>query len=94
VAIPLIPDRNNNMCGRSGLFFHGDSVSDPGNASEGCIIMKRTARDDVNASGDKRLQVVRQSLLSIAAYREEHGLSVKPRAVGKKSTRKKSDGRK
>jgi hypothetical protein len=65
LAIRLDPDAGNDMCGRSGFFIHGDRVSDPGNASEGCIIMKRATREAVDASLDKRLQVVRQSLLSL-----------------------------
>ncbi len=67
VALRLEPDTGNNMCGRVGFFIHGDKVSDPGNASEGCIIMKRTTRETVDQSVDKRLQVVRQSSLSSAA---------------------------
>ena len=64
VAIRLDPDASNDMCGRSGFFIHGDRVSDPGNASEGCIIMKRATREQLDASDDKRLQVVRQSSLT------------------------------
>jgi hypothetical protein len=94
VAIPLSPDGNNDMCGRSGFFIHGDSVSDPGNASEGCIIMKRATREEVNASGDKRFQVVRRSLLSTASYRAARRLSAKRRAANKKRTSKRSDGKK
>jgi type VI secretion system (T6SS) effector TldE1-like protein len=67
VALRLEPDAGNNMCGRAGFFIHGDKVSDPGNASEGCIIMKRTTREAVDRSNDKRLQVARQSSLSLAA---------------------------
>jgi hypothetical protein len=66
VAIRLEPDSSNNMCGRSGFFIYGDKVSDPGNASESCIIMKRTTREAVEGDNDKRLQVVRQSSLSLA----------------------------
>jgi hypothetical protein len=64
IALPLKPDDNNEMCGRSDFFIHGDSVSDPGNASKGCIIMNHTVRRMVSVSIDKRLRVVRQSPLS------------------------------
>jgi hypothetical protein len=49
--------------GGAGVFMHGDKVSDPGNTSEGCIIIKRATRQEVDASDDKRLQVARQTLL-------------------------------
>ena len=62
VAIPLTPDPNNDMCNRSGFFIHGDSVSDPGNASDGCIILRRASRDAISSSNDKTLGVVRGAL--------------------------------
>jgi hypothetical protein len=62
VAIPLTPDPNNDMSQRSGFFIHGDSVSDPGNASDGCIILPRTSREAINSSNDKTLGVVRGAL--------------------------------
>jgi Protein of unknown function (DUF2778) len=37
-VVRLMPDKDNDMCGRSGFLIHGDSVSDPGTASSGCII--------------------------------------------------------
>jgi hypothetical protein len=59
-ALPLLPDAGNAMFGRSGFLVHGDSVERPGNASEGCIILPREARESIWNSGDHRLQVVRQ----------------------------------
>jgi Protein of unknown function (DUF2778) len=58
VAIPLTPDPHNNMCNRSGFYIHGDKVSDPGNASDGCIILSRSSREAINSSADKILEVV------------------------------------
>jgi hypothetical protein len=46
------------MCNRSGFYIHGDKVSDPGNASDGCIILPRASRETINSSTDKSLQVV------------------------------------
>lgn len=53
----LNPDPANNMGGRAAFRIHGDTTP-PGNASEGCIIMNRTVRTDVWASGDRTIQVV------------------------------------
>ena len=55
-AIPLIPDPENEMFGRSGFFCHGDTTPS-GNASEGCIILPRTAREALKNSGDQ-IQVI------------------------------------
>ena len=57
-VMPLTPDPANDMCGRAGFFMHGDNITAPGTASDGCIIMSRTTRVAVNASGDKQLTVV------------------------------------
>jgi hypothetical protein len=56
-AMPLTPDANNNMFGRSGFYMHGDT-NPSGHASDGCIIMPRTVRNAVWASSDHRLQVI------------------------------------
>ena len=55
-AIPLAPDPANEMFGRSGFFCHGDTVPS-GNASEGCIILPRFARDVLKRSSDQ-IQVI------------------------------------
>src|SRR5271156_5725374 len=47
-----------NTLVRSGFLMHGDSVNAPGTASKGCIIMPRTAREQVWNSGDTALEVV------------------------------------
>jgi hypothetical protein len=64
VAIPLTPDPGNNMCNRSGFYIHGDKASDPGNASDGCIILPRQSRETINSTADKTLQVVRGAALA------------------------------
>lgn len=56
-ALPLFPDIENQMFGRSGFLMHGDSIPHPGAASEGCIIQERYVREAVWTSGDHRLQV-------------------------------------
>lgn len=60
-AIPLDPDQLNEMFGRTGFMCHGDSVADPGTASEGCIIMPYATRVAMWESGDHRIQVVEEA---------------------------------
>lgn len=57
-TLDLTPDATNQMFGRDEFRMHGDSIKDPGTASDGCIIMPRTVRDTVWQSVDHRLQVV------------------------------------
>jgi hypothetical protein len=57
-VLPLTPDAANEMFDRSGFLIHGDSVVEPGTASRGCIIMSRTIRNEVAASGDHVLTVI------------------------------------
>lgn len=59
-AIPLIPDPSNEMFNRSGFFMHGDSVENPGSASEGCVIMPRAVREAYYNSDDNQIQVVKE----------------------------------
>jgi hypothetical protein len=54
----LTPDPANEMYGRSAFGIHGDSVTQPGTASEGCIILPRYARDRIAESGDSLLKVI------------------------------------
>jgi hypothetical protein len=56
--MPLTPDPANDMCGRAGFFIHGDNITAPGTASDGCIILSRTTRVAIDASEDKQLTVV------------------------------------
>jgi hypothetical protein len=56
-SLRLTPDPSNDMCGRSGFLIHGDSVSHPGDASDGCIILSRAEREAIVKSGIKLLCV-------------------------------------
>ena len=58
-AMHLEPSAENEMFGRSAFLIHGDYIENPGHASEGCIILPRTARESIWGSGDHKLQVVR-----------------------------------
>jgi Protein of unknown function (DUF2778) len=58
IAIPLIPDPENNMQGRSGFFCHGDSILHPGDASDGCCIQPHDTRVEMNSSTDRRFEAV------------------------------------
>jgi hypothetical protein len=58
-AIPLWPDSHNEMYGRGGFLIHADSVSHPGQASEGCIVIPSQAmRMVIAASKDRALEVL------------------------------------
>jgi Protein of unknown function (DUF2778) len=57
-VLTLTPAQGTNTFGRSGFLMHGDAVNAPGTASKGCIIMSRTAREQVWNSGDTDLEVV------------------------------------
>lgn len=56
-AMRLTPSATNEMYGRADFFLHGDSVSDPGNASEGCIVLPLALRMKFWVSGDHNIQV-------------------------------------
>lgn len=57
-VLPLSPHPSNLMYDRSGFLIHGDSVVNPGSASEGCIILPRDARELIWGSGDHALLVI------------------------------------
>jgi hypothetical protein len=57
-SLRLTPDPSNDMCGRSGFLIHGDSITHPGDASDGCIILTRRERETIVSSGLKDLVVV------------------------------------
>ena len=57
-VLDLTPDAENEMFGRSAFLIHGDSVSKPGTASRGCIILPRKVREQIWASGDRELEVI------------------------------------
>jgi hypothetical protein len=57
-TLPLIPDIDNVMFGRDSFCIHGDSISEPGTASNGCIILPRNVREEINNCTDKILKVI------------------------------------
>lgn len=57
-AIRLIPHPDNEMYGRANFYIHGDSYSDPGNASHGCIVLPPKLRHDFWDSDDHQVRVV------------------------------------
>jgi len=61
-VLQLTPNPQNEMFGRSGFLIHGDSVVNPGTASEGCIIMSRDVRTAIVESRDFDLQVINQKV--------------------------------
>lgn len=61
VVMDLTPMPGTETYGRSALEIHGDSIEHPGKASDGCIAIKREARNRVAAAvaaGDDLLTVV------------------------------------
>lgn len=49
-----------NAHGRTEFLIHGDSKKDPGNASEGCIILGPDVRKKIAESGVTQLRVVKE----------------------------------
>src|ERR1700744_362361 len=46
-VLHLFPEVLTKTFGRSGFLIHGDSILHPGKASEGCIILPLTAREQI-----------------------------------------------
>jgi len=57
-AIPLIPDKENEMYQRSAFYCHGDRKDPPFSASDGCIIQPRAIREMMYNSKDHILKVI------------------------------------
>ncbi len=57
-VLKLSPNPETETFGRSGFLMHGDSKEHPGTASQGCIVVPRTAREKVWTSGDRDLKVI------------------------------------
>lgn len=57
MTIILEPSGGNHMYGRDAFRIHGDSMRDPGNASEGCIIVGPNVRREIISSIDRELVV-------------------------------------
>ncbi|CAB4131058.1 Protein of unknown function DUF2778 [uncultured Caudovirales phage] len=55
-TLRLEPDSTNEMHGRAGFLLHGDNAT--GTASQGCIVLPRKVREEIWASGIRRLEVV------------------------------------
>lgn len=58
VVLPLVPVPQTETFGRSAFLIHGDSKTNPGTASKGCIIAPRQVREQIAAKGDRLLVVV------------------------------------
>lgn len=58
-VLRLTPLPRNQMFGRSGFLIHGDKISAPGMASNGCIVLPFAVRQKMLASGDRTLDVVK-----------------------------------
>ena len=57
-TIRLHPVPSNEMFGRDNFMIHGDSEKHPGEASEGCIILPKSIRQQIWQSGDHEIEVV------------------------------------
>ncbi|MCC8400846.1 DUF2778 domain-containing protein [Paraburkholderia sp. MMS20-SJTN17] len=57
-SMRLTPINGTNTHGRAGFMIHGDSIKEPGNASNGCIVLDPTIRMRIWNSGDRLLKVV------------------------------------
>jgi Protein of unknown function (DUF2778) len=57
-VLHLQPKPETKTFGRDGFLMHGDSKEHPGTASQGCIILPRSVREQVWTSGDPDLEVV------------------------------------
>jgi Tlde1 domain len=57
-VLRLTPRPETKTFGRDGFLIHGDSIADPGTASQGCVILSRIVRDRIWQSGDRCLYVL------------------------------------
>jgi hypothetical protein len=57
-VMALTPEQGTVTFGRSGFLIHADSISHPGKASCGCIVLSNALRNQISASGDRELEVV------------------------------------
>jgi hypothetical protein len=69
-VLRLNPAAETETFGRGGFLMHGDSKEHPGCASKGCIILPRTAREEVWNSGDRDLEVVAEITVPPATGRK------------------------
>ena len=54
----LTPETGTETFGRSGFLIHADSITHPGKASSGCIVLSHALRLQISSSGDHCLEVV------------------------------------
>jgi len=57
LCFDLTPDPTNEMFGRGGFRIHADSISHPGAASLGCIVLGHPERQQIADNDDRRLEV-------------------------------------
>jgi hypothetical protein len=57
-TLDLWPEPGTDTCGRTAFRIHGDSLTHPGQASHGCIILPPSVREAIWTSGDHDLEVV------------------------------------
>ena len=57
-AMALTPEPGTDTFGRAGFLIHADSVSHPGQASCGCIVLSSALRHQISSSGDRSLTIV------------------------------------
>jgi hypothetical protein len=57
-CLRLAPNHGTDTHGRSGFLIHGDSLSKPGTASRGCIVLPRSIRRAIWESVDTDLLVI------------------------------------
>jgi len=57
LAMPLYPSTNNVMFGRFGFFIHGDNQFANNSASDGCVVLSYSIRQQITSSGDPMLIV-------------------------------------
>lgn len=58
VVMPVTPKLGTDTWGRYGFLIHGDSVLNPGQASDGCIILGPDLRLQISSSDDRDIEVV------------------------------------
>lgn len=55
---PLTPSEGTDTQGRGGFFIHGDNAEQNHTASDGCIVLNPSIREEIKNSGDTTLEVV------------------------------------
>src|SRR3972149_4478692 len=58
LTLPLTPQQGTNIFGRNAFRIHGDNSCGCQSASQGCIILQRSIRKQINNSRDRELRVI------------------------------------